>query len=219
MWRGGAGFRRIWGACRMANAPLENSNSSCLDTHDTHLSPPFPFLFVQPTNQQSRPNLTDFQPVCTLGTGSFGRVMLVKEKVSESFRALKILEKAKVCGGLGAAAPPAFPSASSALCPLFQVVKLKQVEHTIYEKQILEAVDFPFLVNLVGSFKDNSNLYMVLEVGPENWKQTTIIRCSSDIRFPPPVRPRRRALLASALCRPLLRVCLQVLRCADCPGV
>lgn len=36
---------------------------------------------------------------------------------------------------------------------IFQVVKLKQIEHTLNEKKILNAVDFPFLVNLEYAFK------------------------------------------------------------------
>ncbi|KAI6185028.1 CAMP-dependent protein kinase catalytic subunit [Aphelenchoides bicaudatus] len=82
--------------------------------------------------------LDDFDRIKTLGTGSFGRVMLVKHKQSEVYYAMKILDKQKV-------------------------VKLKQVEHTLNEKRILQAIDFPFLVNMQYSFKDNSNLYMVLE--------------------------------------------------------
>ena len=35
----------------------------------------------------------------------------------------------------------------------FQVVKLKQVEHTLNEKKILAAINFPFVVNLEFHFK------------------------------------------------------------------
>ena len=43
------------------------------------------------------------------------------------------------------------------------IVKLKQVEHTLAEKRILQAIKFPFLVNLIYSFKDNSHLYLALD--------------------------------------------------------
>jgi len=43
------------------------------------------------------------------------------------------------------------------------VVKMKQVEHTIDEKSILSTVNYPFLVNMLGSFQDSKNLYIVLE--------------------------------------------------------
>uniref|UniRef100_A0A915B1F3 cAMP-dependent protein kinase catalytic subunit n=2 Tax=Ascarididae TaxID=6250 RepID=A0A915B1F3_PARUN len=87
---------------------------------------------------QNTAALDDFDRIKTLGTGSFGRVMLVKHKQTACYYAMKILDKQKV-------------------------VKLKQVEHTLNEKRILQAIDFPFLVNMEYSFKDNSNLYMVLE--------------------------------------------------------
>jgi protein kinase A len=84
-------------------------------------------------------NLADFEIMKTLGTGSFGRVILVKYKQGDDkYYAMKILDKQKV-------------------------VKLKQVEHTLNEKRILASIDFPFLVRMDFSFKDNTNLYMVLE--------------------------------------------------------
>ncbi|KAK3791594.1 hypothetical protein RRG08_002949 [Elysia crispata] len=87
----------------------------------------------------SSSTLDDFDRIKTLGTGSFGRVMLVQHKgESKTYFAMKILDKQKV-------------------------VKLKQVEHTLNEKKILQSINFPFLVRLEFSFKDNSNLYMVLE--------------------------------------------------------
>jgi hypothetical protein len=82
--------------------------------------------------------LDDFERQKTIGTGSFGRVLLVQHKQSQVFYAIKILDKQKI-------------------------VKTKQVKHTLSEKRILQAVDFPFIVQLAYSFKDNSNLYMVLE--------------------------------------------------------
>jgi len=86
-------------------------------------------------------SLDDFERLKTLGTGSFGRVMLVQHKSNKTHYAMKILDKQKV-------------------------VKLKQVEHTLNEKRILQAISFPFLVSLEYHFKDNSNLYMILEYVP-----------------------------------------------------
>lgn len=80
---------------------------------------------------------SDLERIKTLGTGAFGRVVLMKHTKSMKFYAMKVLEKEKV-------------------------VKMKQVEHTLYEKRILEAIRFPFTVSMEFSFKDNSYIYFVM---------------------------------------------------------
>lgn len=92
--------------------------------------------------------LDDYDRTKTLGTGSFGRVMLVQNKQSKEYYAMKILDKQKVSPSLSH--PPPDPVTRSSRP---QVVKLKQVEHTLNEKRILQAVDFPFLVKLEAHFK------------------------------------------------------------------
>ena len=84
------------------------------------------------------PRLTDFEIKDTLGTGSFGRVRLVRYKEDQQYYALKILKKA-------------------------EVIHLKQVAHVKTEKSILEEISHPFIVNLYGSFQDPLNLYLVME--------------------------------------------------------
>ena len=59
--------------------------------------------------------------VCT-GTGTFGRVVLIRE-APKQYLALKVMA-------------------------ITQVIKLKQVEHIKNEKEILASVSHPFIVNM-----------------------------------------------------------------------
>ncbi|XP_011687295.1 PREDICTED: cAMP-dependent protein kinase catalytic subunit-like isoform X1 [Wasmannia auropunctata] len=102
-------------------------------------------------NDNAKPG--DFERFRTVGTGAFGRVMLVKHRSTSTYYAMKILDKAKL-------------------------VKMKQVDHTRNEKRILQAISFPFTVFMEFCFKarvesrsndianpsnlDNSYVYMVL---------------------------------------------------------
>ncbi len=45
---------------------------------------------------QNTASLEDFERLKTLGTGSFGRVMLAQHKEKKQFYAMKILDKQKV---------------------------------------------------------------------------------------------------------------------------
>jgi len=58
-----------------------------------------------------------------LGTGTFGRVVLARHKSTQEYFALKILV-------------------------IKEVIRLKQVEHVQSEKDILQAVKHPFIVNM-----------------------------------------------------------------------
>merc|ERR1719262_977739 len=80
----------------------------------------------------------DFQQGKTLGTGSFGRVKFVTYKQSGNFYALKILKKAAI-------------------------IRLKQVDHIVSEKNILSQLKHPFIVNMYGCFHDPRFLFLLLE--------------------------------------------------------
>jgi len=92
-------------------------------------------LTLQEISQMS---LDQFEQSVTLGTGTFGRVYLVRHKPTGKFYAMKTLKKT-------------------------EVVRLKQVEHINSEKQILSAIRHPFIVNLYRSFQDEKYLFMLEE--------------------------------------------------------
>mmetsp|Transcript_54575 Transcript_54575/g.143704 ORF Transcript_54575/g.143704 Transcript_54575/m.143704 type:complete len:363 (+) Transcript_54575:131-1219(+) len=84
----------------------------------------------------------DFDLRATVGTGTFGRVRMVKIKNSVEAKgipmALKIMRKC-------------------------EVIRLKQVEHVKAERHILAMVEHPFVVNLLTTFQDDKRLFMLME--------------------------------------------------------
>jgi serine/threonine protein kinase len=100
--------------------------------------------------KESKATVNSFELGETLGTGTFGRVRLVKCKVQGKthYFAMKLLKKA-------------------------EILKLKQVEHIKSEKNILSMISHPFIVNMFHSFKDETRLYMILEyvIGGELFSQ------------------------------------------------
>ncbi|KAJ3216283.1 camp-dependent protein kinase catalytic subunit [Dinochytrium kinnereticum] len=106
--------------------------------------------------EQKKFHLPDFHIDRTLGTGSFGRVHLVRLKQNNRFYAMKVLKKS-------------------------EVVRMKQVEHTVNEKNILERLRHPFLVSMLGTFQDSANIYFVLEYVQGGELFSYLRRCG---RFP-----------------------------------
>ncbi|CEQ40832.1 SPOSA6832_02508, partial [Sporobolomyces salmonicolor] len=91
-------------------------------------------------------SLGDFDMLDTLGTGTFGKVLLARLRTSPirpaqtqvHYFAMKVLEKSTV-------------------------VRLRQVEHVNSERSTLALIQHPFVVNLFCTFQDEQNLYLLLE--------------------------------------------------------
>jgi len=111
------------------------------------------------TVSKGKYSLNDFSIMRTLGTGSFGRVHLVRSVHNGRYYAIKVLKKQ-------------------------QVVKMKQVEHTNDERKMLKLIEHPFLIRMWGTFQDSRNLFMVMDY-IEGGELFSLLRKSQ--RFPNPV--------------------------------
>jgi len=83
--------------------------------------------------------LADLEPVKTLGTGTFGRVQLVRHRTEKKTFALKVQSKA-------------------------QITRYKLQQNIINEKLILASILHPFIITLHQTFQDRDCLYMLLEL-------------------------------------------------------
>lgn len=82
----------------------------------------------------------DFEPLTCLGKGSFGTVLLVKQRGTGRLYAQKQFKKASL------------------------TLRKKLIEQTKTERAILESVNrHPFIVNLYYAFQDHEKLYLILE--------------------------------------------------------
>ncbi|KAJ2888342.1 cAMP-dependent protein kinase catalytic subunit [Coemansia asiatica] len=113
----------------------------------------------QRSYEDTHVQLSEFEVFRTVGTGSFGRVRLVRQRRTGKYYAMKVLKKG-------------------------HVVRAKQVEHVNSERRILAECNCPFIVHMLGTCQDRVNLYFFMEyvVGGELF---TYLRRYH--RFPPPV--------------------------------
>lgn len=129
----------------------------------------------------------DLNCIKTIGTGTFGRVILCKSKVElhtvvdklpENFDELQITTSSKKSennstkSGKSSKKNKLLPHASTAsndgyfalkILNIRQVIKLKQLEHVKSEKACLQEINHPFIVQLFWTYHDNTFLYMLLE--------------------------------------------------------
>jgi serum/glucocorticoid-regulated kinase 2 len=91
------------------------------------------------TAANNRPvTLDDFELLCVIGRGSFGKVMKVRHRQTREVYAMKVLRKD-------------------------MIIKENMVSHTKSEKQILQDMKHPFIVGLRYAFQTDEKLYLVLD--------------------------------------------------------
>ncbi|KAH8891058.1 kinase-like protein [Thozetella sp. PMI_491] len=115
----------------------------------------------------------DFEPLRCLGKGTYGTVLLVKQRTTGRLYAQKQFKKASL------------------------VVHKKLVEQTKTERQILESVNrHPFVVKLFYAFQDQEKLYLILEYGQGGELFTHL---STEKMFPEPTAAFYMAEMVLAL--------------------
>ena len=86
-------------------------------------------------------SMQDFEPVCVIGRGFYGKVMLCRRKATGELVAIKSVQKTKL-------------------------LQTKKVTTILIERSILEKVKSPFIVRLICAFQSASKFYLGLEFVP-----------------------------------------------------
>lgn len=88
----------------------------------------------------------DLEKIRTIGTGTFGRVVLVRHRPTNQAFALKCMQKANI-------------------------VETHQQKNVLYEKGIISECSHPFILKLFETYTDQHQLYMLFELvqGGELW--------------------------------------------------
>eukprot|EP01133_Synstelium_polycarpum_P012976 gene12976-15251_t len=95
-------------------------------------------LLQNKKKKPERVGVHDFDLLNLVGKGSFGKVIQVRKKDTGEIYAMKVLSKK-------------------------HIVDHKEVEHTLSERNILQKINHPFLVNLNYSFQTEDKLYFILD--------------------------------------------------------
>lgn len=110
-----------------------NSNNNALSSQLTFGSRPLEYV-----QQPKKMSLDDFPPIRLIGRGSWGKVMLSRERSTGCLYAVKILKK-------------------------HVIISQNEVSHTLTESRVLRTTNHPFLIALKYSFRDKERLCFVME--------------------------------------------------------
>ncbi|XP_071946289.1 ribosomal protein S6 kinase beta-1-like [Antedon mediterranea] len=119
---------------------LSASSSSAIEMGEGMESVPLSEALVNPTEERVGPE--HFQLLKVLGKGGYGKVFQVRKIAGAHLNkiyAMKVLKKASI------------------------VRNQKDTAHTKAERNILEAVKHPFIVDLIYAFQTGGKLYLILE--------------------------------------------------------
>ncbi|XP_064826983.1 putative serine/threonine-protein kinase PRKY isoform X2 [Oncorhynchus masou masou] len=129
-------------ASTKAKVGIINESNSIRESAKTCASSPMLLAGAASLTLNNRTySLDDLDTISTVGTGTFGRVFLVKDKKSRAFYALKAMK-------------------------IPDVIRLKQEQHVHNEKEVLTEVNHPFLIRLFWTHHDDRLLYMLMDYVP-----------------------------------------------------
>lgn len=121
-----------------------SSVSKYSSSYEVDINEAFVSSSLKIENRWYTPKLDDFEPIKVLGQGSYGKVLLVREKATGRLFAQKQLKKAS-------------------LVINDNEIHKKNYERTLNEKNILEQVNNPNIVKLYYAFQDHNKVYLMLE--------------------------------------------------------
>eukprot|EP01065_Artemidia_motanka_P004640 TRINITY_DN12208_c0_g2_i2.p1 TRINITY_DN12208_c0_g2~~TRINITY_DN12208_c0_g2_i2.p1 ORF type:complete len:612 (+),score=171.79 TRINITY_DN12208_c0_g2_i2:92-1837(+) len=129
--------QRLWKRC-LEQAGGGNTNTPGIGSMEGVDDPASAEVYYNGGSSERNLGLKDFDLVCVVGVGSFGKVMKVVRRQSGQVYAMKVLNKD-------------------------QIIQNKMVAHTNAEKHILETVDHPFICKLHYAFQTKKQLILVLD--------------------------------------------------------
>ncbi|AET39021.1 putative protein kinase YPK3 Ecym_3547 [Eremothecium cymbalariae DBVPG len=105
--------------------------------------------------------LEDFKPIRVLGKGAYGKVLLVKDQLTNKLYAIKQLKKAEIL----ITQQEGIDEYADEDNTINTTIK-KRVERTFAERSILSQLEHPNIVKLFYSFHDHHRLYLLLQYIP-----------------------------------------------------